>query len=58
MWPGKRGAEGAALFDTCTAMCDIMERLGIAVDGGKDSLSMSARVDKELVNAPGLLQRT
>ena len=53
MWPGKRGSEGAELFDTCTAMCDIMKKLGIAIDGGKDSLSMSARVDKELVNAPG-----
>ena len=53
MWPGKRGAEGAELFDTCTAMCDVMRKLGIAVDGGKDSLSMSARVGSELVNAPG-----
>ena len=53
MWPGKRGVEGAELFDTCTAMCDIMRKLGIAVDGGKDSLSMSARVENELVNAPG-----
>ena len=53
MWPGKRGAEGAELFDTCSAMCDVMRKLGIAVDGGKDSLSMSARVGSELVNAPG-----
>ena len=53
MWPGKRGVEGAQLFDTCSAMCNIMEKLGIAVDGGKDSLSMSARVGSELVNAPG-----
>lgn len=26
-------------------MCDVMGKLGIAVDGGKDSLSMAARVD-------------
>ncbi|KAK9877745.1 hypothetical protein WA026_019425 [Henosepilachna vigintioctopunctata] len=29
--------------------------MGIAIDGGKDSLSMAARVDKEVVKAPGTL---
>lgn len=29
--------------------------LGIAVDGGKDSLSMAARVGKDTVKAPGTL---
>lgn len=28
---------------------------GIAIDGGKDSLSMAARVDQEVVKAPGTL---
>ena len=32
-----------------------MSQLGIAVDGGKDSLSMAARVGGELVKSPGTL---
>lgn len=32
-----------------------MSKLGIAIDGGKDSLSMAARVGKDTVKAPGTL---
>lgn len=32
-----------------------MSDIGIAIDGGKDSLSMAARVDNEAVKAPGTL---
>lgn len=45
MWAAKLPGEGAKLWDACDAMCKLMARLGIAVDGGKDSLSMSATVD-------------
>ena len=45
MWAAKMPGEGAKLLDACEAMCSLMSRLGIAVDGGKDSLSMSASVD-------------
>lgn len=45
MWAAKLPGEGAKLLDACRAMCDLMRELGIAVDGGKDSLSMSANVD-------------
>ncbi|KAJ3658174.1 hypothetical protein Zmor_009931 [Zophobas morio] len=55
MWAAKLPGEGAALFDACKAMCDIMSQLGIAIDGGKDSLSMAARVGKDTVKAPGTL---
>ncbi|KAM5152249.1 phosphoribosylformylglycinamidine synthase [Mantella aurantiaca] len=55
MWAAKLPGEGAALYDACVAMCDVMARLGIAVDGGKDSLSMAARVGSETVKAPGSL---
>jgi len=55
MWAAKLRGEGAALFEACTAMCKVMNELGIAVDGGKDSLSMAARVGKETVKAPGAL---
>jgi len=55
MWAAKLPGEGAALYDACAAMCDVMSELGVAVDGGKDSLSMAARVGTETVKAPGTL---
>lgn len=54
MWPAKLPGEGAALLEACSAMCDVMKSLGIAVDGGKDSLSMAARVGETTVKSPGM----
>lgn len=47
MWAGKTGEEGGTLAVACRAMCTLMEQLGVAVDGGKDSLSMAAKVGTE-----------
>ncbi len=60
MWAAKLPGEGAALHDAAVAMRDIMLELGIAVDGGKDSLSMAAHAagesgQEETVKAPGAL---
>jgi len=59
MWAAKLPGEGARLYDAAVALRDILLELGIAVDGGKDSLSMAARVDvqgqTEIVKAPGTL---
>ena len=55
MWAAKLAGEGAALLDACEAMCTVMGELGVAVDGGKDSLSMAARVGSQTVKAPGTL---
>lgn len=55
MWAAKLPGEGAALAEACRAMCAVMGELGVAVDGGKDSLSMAARVGTETVKAPGTL---
>ncbi|CAJ1060051.1 phosphoribosylformylglycinamidine synthase [Xyrichtys novacula] len=55
MWAAKLPGEGASLWDACRAMCDVMSQLGVAIDGGKDSLSMAARTSKETVKAPGAL---
>jgi len=60
MWAAKLPGEGAALYDAAVAMRDAMLELGIAVDGGKDSISMAAlapdgRGGRELVKAPGSL---
>ncbi|XP_014295067.2 phosphoribosylformylglycinamidine synthase [Microplitis demolitor] len=55
MWAAKLEGEGAKLYDACRAMCQLMSDLGIAIDGGKDSLSMAARIGSEVVKAPGTL---
>lgn len=60
MWAPKLPGEGAELYDAAIAMRDIMIELGIAVDGGKDSLSMAAKVtdtsgNTEVVKSPGTL---
>lgn len=55
MWAAKLPGEGAKMYDACTAMCKIMSELGIAVDGGKDSLSMAARVKNDTIKSPGTL---
>ncbi len=52
MWAPKLLGEGAALYEAACAMRDLMIQLGIAVDGGKDSLSMAARVGEEIVKSP------
>lgn len=60
MWAPKLPGEGADIYDAAVAMRDIMIEMGIAVDGGKDSLSMAARVtdalgNTETVKSPGTL---
>ena len=54
MWAAKLPGEGSALYEACQAMCKAMCELGIAIDGGKDSLSMAARVGSDTVKAPGM----
>ena len=56
MWAAKLPTEGAALFDAARAMAAFMIAVGVAVDGGKDSLSMAAKTpDGKTVKAPGTL---
>ncbi|XP_073823096.1 phosphoribosylformylglycinamidine synthase [Musca autumnalis] len=55
MWAAKLPGEGARMFDACKEMCSIMKELRIAVDGGKDSLSMAAKVGSQTVKSPGTL---
>ena len=52
MWPAKLPGEGAELYKAADALSRIMKDLGIAADGGKDSVSMAARVKDETVKAP------
>ncbi|XP_063883180.1 phosphoribosylformylglycinamidine synthase-like isoform X3 [Scylla paramamosain] len=59
MWPAKLPGEGWSLYQACEAMCDVLKAVGVGVDGGKDSLSMAARVAGGVVKAPpGLVVST
>jgi phosphoribosylformylglycinamidine synthase len=53
MWPAKLPGEAARIYDAAEGLVELMIFLGIAADGGKDSLSMATRVDEETVKAPG-----
>jgi phosphoribosylformylglycinamidine synthase len=60
MWAPKLPGEGSRLYDASIAMRDLMIELGVAIDGGKDSLSMAAKVtnpggSSEMVKSPGTL---
>ncbi len=60
MWAAKLPGEGAMLYDAAKAMSEVMIELGIAIDGGKDSLSMAAIAPRpdggdEVVKCPGSL---
>lgn len=55
MYAAKLDGEGAAMYDAATALSEAMIELGIAIDGGKDSLSMAAHSGGEIVKAPGNL---
>lgn len=55
MYAAKLDGEGAAMYDAAIALSEAMIELGIAIDGGKDSLSMAAHAAGEVVKAPGNL---
>ncbi len=56
MYAAKMDAEGAAMYDAAAALRDAMLELGLACDGGKDSLSMAAAAGGETVKVPWTLQ--
>ncbi|GAB4854109.1 hypothetical protein Ancab_022692 [Ancistrocladus abbreviatus] len=55
MYAAKLDGEGADMYDAAIALAEAMIELGIAIDGGKDSLSMAAQAGGEVVKAPGNL---
>jgi phosphoribosylformylglycinamidine synthase len=60
MWAAKLPGEGAVIYDAALALRNTLCELGIAIDGGKDSLSMAALAPDgsggtETVKAPGSL---
>ncbi len=52
MWAPKLAGEGAAIYDAANAVRSVMIEIGMAVDGGKDSLSMATMVGDETVKSP------
>lgn len=55
MYAAKMKSEGAAMYDAAVSLKDAMIHLGVACDGGKDSLSMAAAAGGETAMAPGNL---
>nr|KYP33930.1 hypothetical protein KK1_045178 [Cajanus cajan] len=55
MYAAKLDGEGADMYDAAISLSEAMIELGIAIDGGKDSLSMAAHAENEVVKAPGNL---
>ena len=58
MWPGQSDENKYDLYLACTRLVEILKKLGIGIDGGKDSLSMSCRSKNEIVDCPGSLVLT
>ena len=58
MYAAKLPGEGAKMWDACKALRDGLLELGVGIDGGKDSLSMAAKVGDEVVKSPGELTLT
>lgn len=52
MWAIQMFGEKKALYMCCKAMCNMMNELKIALDGGKDSLSMSFKNNERYIDAP------
>jgi len=63
MWAARSPGEGAKLHDAVNALSEALIALGLAVDGGKDSLSMACRANgpdgkQAHVKSPGTLVLT
>ena len=50
MWPNKSIGESRKLFNVASELTKSMKQIGVGIDGGKDSLSMSVDVSDKLEN--------
>ena len=55
MWPLKYKNEDYNLYETCLHMCETLKKIGVSIDGGKDSLSMSTKLGDDHVRSPGTI---
>lgn len=58
MWASKMEDEGSKMWEACKALTDALIAVNIGIDGGKDSLSMAAKVGNEIVKCPGQVTLT
>ena len=52
MWPGKDPIEGYQLYIAVKEVAKTLLDLGIAIDGGKDSMSMKVESSKRVIKSP------
>ena len=55
MWDIKKKGEQHSLYETCNRMCEVVKQFGFSLDGGKDSLSMSTKIENETISSPNQL---
>ena len=55
MWAGKLKGEATRMYEAAIATRNLMIELGIAINGGKDSLSMATKLDNKIIKSPGEL---
>ena len=58
MWPNSEKGEKYRLYTALKALVESMKILGIAIDGGKDSLSMVTKTKNKTIVSPGTLVLT
>ena len=53
MWPNNHKNEARKLYDTAAHLTEVMKKVGVGIDGGKDSLSMMVKTPSQNVKSPG-----
>lgn len=52
MWPADTDEEKYHLYNAVDSVSELLIELGISIDGGKDSVSMSAEINNETIKSP------
>ena len=55
MCPLQKEGSKYELYEACQSMCDTMKTIGLSIDGGKDSLSMSTKLQHKTIHSPTTL---
>ena len=55
MWSPKLEGEGSELYSAVKTLSDTFIQLGIAIDGGKDSMSMHSEINGKIIKTPRTL---
>lgn len=55
MWPAKSNKEKYHLNNAVKEVSELLQELGICIDGGKDSVSMSTKINEEIIDSPRTL---